>query len=1090
MAASVIVVFMVSGLTCGQTELYARHETLQATMLATRARLHAWQDQQDATRQAVRVGSWHAATLQPGETLQDLVSAWHTASLPVSEPGGATSRWTACAQDAAGNPLLAGAPDVLCTTVASDAPRVLTLELSRTEQYGGFAYRPPADNAGVQATDVLVWLGGQPVAVNNRLAGYERVSVAKRRGWHEAILVDVPLAAGDNRLVVTLSKRDRKNWFTRVGLHPDPIPALWAMLEHDFPRAQHRLLDAVHYSWFDSADGWFSPRAELRYERQLLEKLDADLGADGAAIAERRRQLTQANAAASDATWLDLCVTAAELAGRLRESDALQAAIAEIARAYPRDYPGQELLDTAVRLRQRCVDQSKTRLDPADPASRQIGRELEQLRDRALVADNPLLAGREVLFVKRAAFDSDHYYDEFNAGIKRFGSSFCVLSVDRSTVRDIAPSLSSGLIDRYDLSFDARRILFDYKRPLPEGYRIFEMQVDGTNVRQITTPPTDEERRIATYAAYSPDELAKHPGRYGHWTDDMHPCYLPDGRIAFTSTRSERSVLCGGHSLTVTNLYRVNADGSGLTQLSQGALSEFCPSVMNDGRLLYNRWEYVDKGAGAVQSLWAMCPDGSRSEEVYGDNITTPGVFNQARNIPGHNNLVVCLGCGHCPGNIGAIVLVDMLKDKRTETAMTALTPGCISKGNWGMRQYRNDRWLTDIHGPWYCDPYPLSSPTDTEIGGKFFLVSCNPDGEWNDPTAYGIYLLDVFGNRVLVHREPDNSCWQARPLEPRPTPPILSDRPAPQVASGPEPATILLSDVYQGLDGVPRGRVKYVRVMEQVARPWSVNIGYQADDSSPGQMVAISLYTHLSVKVLHGVVPVHEDGSAYFTVPAHRNIFLEALDENYMEIQRMRTFVNFQPGEQRSCIGCHEQRNQAPANHRLLALNGPPVAPVAQPGEVAPRPLHYPTDVQPILDRHCVSCHGAQDPAGGLELTGTLTSLFNRSYENMIARDLVGYIQEFIGPKPEGADAMGYAPAVPPYTYGSHRSKLVQVLRQGHYDVQLTREEMISLTTWVDSNAPYYGSYFGRRNLSHREDRDFRPVPTLESALGVRPLE
>ncbi len=120
--------------------------------------------------------------------------------------------------------------------------------------------------------------------------------------------------------------------------------------------------------------------------------------------------------------------------------------------------------------------------------------------------------------------------------------------------------------------------------------------------------------------------------------------------------------------------------------------------------------------------------------------------------------------------------------------------------------------------------------------------------------------------------------------------------------------------------------------------------------------------------------------------------------------------------------------------------------------------------------------------------MSGELTDLFCRSYENIIRKDLVGYIQEFIGPKPEGVDGMGYAAAVPPYTYGSHRSKLISVLHSGHHDVRLPREDFIRLATWVDANAPYYGTYFGRRNLVYRDRPDFRPVPTLESAWGVLP--
>ena len=693
----------------------------------------------------------------------------------------------------------------------------------------------------------------------------------------------------------------------------------------------------------------------------------------------------------------------------------------------------------AADLRGRFCRQAAQRLAPATEPSKGLLAEVRRLQRVALVDENPLLRGKKLLFVKRHTYDSNHYYDEFIAGLRQFGGNLCLLSLADGTVREIAPQLKEGIFDRYDLSFDARRIVFDYKPRKPEGFRIFEIGVDGAGLRQLTFPPADEPKRIAAYSEFSPEQLQADPGRYGHWTDDMHPCYLPDGRIVFTSTRSEHGVLCGGHSLTVTNLCRIDADGSRLRPLSQNALSEFCPTVMNDGRILYNRWEYVDKGAGAVQSLWSMCPDGSRSEAVYGANTGMPAVLNQARQVPGRNDLIVCLGAGHSPGNVGAILLVDRHKGKQSPAAMTALTPGSLPKGNWGLRQLRNGRWLADVYGPWYCDPAPLADSAHDGLAGKFFLVSGNPDKLWNDPTGFGIYLLDVFGNRVPIYADPDLSCFQAGGVR---TAARAAGDPDASPADGHDAgqATLVVSDVYQGLDGVAPGAVKYLRVMEQVPRPWSVAHGYCPNDSSPGQMVAVSLYTNLSVKVVHGIVPVHRDGSACFTVPARRNIYLQALNGDFLEIQRMRTFVNFQRGERRSCIGCHEHRNLAPANRRPLCLDFPPATLEPQPGETVPRPVHYATDVQPIFDRYCVSCHNAKKTEGHLDLSGELTTLFSRSYENIIHKDLVGYIQEFIGPKPEGADGMGYGPATPPYTFGSHQSKLIAVLRNGHHDVRLPR--------------------------------------------------
>ena len=203
-------------------------------------------------------------------------------------------------------------------------------------------------------------------------------------------------------------------------------------------------------------------------------------------------------------------------------------------------------------------------------------------------------------------------------------------------------------------------------------------------------------------------------------------------------------------------------------------------------------------------------------------------MFSQARRVPGRNDLIVCLGAGHSPFNVGAILLLDLRQEKRSEAAMTVLTPGSVPKGNWGLRQMRNGRWTIDVYGPWYADPFPLTDADAASVAGKFFLVSCNEDKLWNDPAAYGLYLLDVFGNRVPIYRDAAISCWQPRPVEPQPVPPVVagSSSIVESSAAGPPEATVVVADVYQGLAGVPRGTVKYLRVMEQVPRPWSVWLG------------------------------------------------------------------------------------------------------------------------------------------------------------------------------------------------------------------------------------------------------------------------
>jgi len=840
------------------------------------------------------------------------------------------------------------------------------------------------------------------------------------------------------------------------------------------------LLEYVDAAWFMNS-GWFASADNTRLEQQMLDRALEEIGPAAESLRRRRDALREAEASADDPRWLDLCVSAAEFRSGLKSIGCLEAAVKELAGTFRETYPGEAFLARLAELRQRLVQKAVGRYDPQEDASRQLAAELAAAKQQMLVQRNPWLEHAQLLFVKRHTYNSKHYYDDYQH-ISAWGGNLCLLSLSDGEVRELVPEFEGGVFDRYDLSFDAQRILFGYKRPKPEGFRIYEIGVDGSGLRQVSFPPEDEEERQAKYGNYERGADFYGLSGYRFWTDDMHPCYLPDGGICFASTRLQHSVLCASaHYLSTTNLFRMEADGSGLQPLSQGALSEFTPTVMEDGRILYNRWEYVYKGIGAVQPLWTMRPDGSGGEEFYGDNVANPGVFWQARQVPGRPNLVVSTGCGHEPLGIGSVVLIDLHKDKRTPHAMTSLTPDTRTEGLRGLYQKRNGQWnANDLYGPYYCDPYPLSD--------KFFLVACNPHGRYNDKSAYGIYLLDAFGNRVKVYDDPDISCWQPMLLHVRTVPPVAT-APTKTAAGDAKTATVFISDVHRGLNGVPPGTVKHIRVMEQIPRPWEAEMNREGDVGR-GHVPVVSMSTHIWIGVLHGVVPVDEDGSACFKVPAGRNIFFQALDEDFMEVQRMRTFVNFVPGEVRSCVGCHEARHQSPGNRTVLdALATAPV-PGPQPGDTGPRPLHYPTDVQPIFDRHCVSCHGGEKSHEEPNLSGEMTTHFNRSYESIISKQLISAIREWVpahGPCLPGGP-MEHVEAVAPYTYGSHQSKLVKVIREGHHDVQLDREEFIRLVTWIDCNAPFYGSYFGRRNLMYKNHPEFRPHPTWESACGIAP--
>ena len=653
----------------------------------------------------------------------------------------------------------------------------------------------------------------------------------------------------------------------------------------------------------------------------------------------------------------------------------------------------------------------------------------------------------KLLFIRRYTYQSTHIYTDHYDGSTLSGGNLCALSpvAPDGKVTELVPELCGGIIGNYDLSYDAKKVVFSFKAAPDKGYRIFEVGVDGQGLRLLTRDDPDEQLMCA---------------QYGHGYDDLDPCYLPNGDIVFTSTRSRRAVLCT-HNFTSTSLHVMDADGAHIRCISGNTINEFTPTVMHDGRVLYTRWEYVDKGAGDVQSLWSIRPDGSCASHVYKNNLSRPSAMMDARQIPGSNK-IVAIGAPHMPLAVGSVLLVDTHVSQQYATAMMNLTPEIGLPPHFG--------WKNPGAG-FYATPYPLSQ--------DLFLVSYYNGPNHNDPAGYGIYFFGSSGKRQFVYKDGKYSCFRPMPLRPRPVPSDVGVTEATHQVSECDEceagATLFLADVYQGMTGIERGRVKYLRVMEDVPKPWEASwVSPEQGDSIGMQHPAVSLGGHFAVKKVHGIVPVHEDGSAALIVPAHKNLYFQALDEHYMELQRMRTFVNLMPGETRSCIGCHESRKltATPRESSPSALKEAPRNLVPQPGDTGPRTVHYPTDVQPILDKHCISCHGPTAPAAKLDLSGELTTLFNRSYENLIGRNMVNKID--VTPR----DA--FIPAVPPLTFGSHRSKMIEKIRHkgSPCNMNLTLDEFVRLVTWIDANAPYYGIYEGKRNLKWKGAPGFRPTP------------
>ncbi|MHC4701203.1 MAG: HzsA-related protein, partial [Planctomycetota bacterium] len=405
--------------------------------------------------------------------------------------------------------------------------------------------------------------------------------------------------------------------------------------------------------------------------------------------------------------------------------------------------------------------------------------------------------------------------------------------------------------------------------------------------------------------------------------------------------------------------------------------------------------------------------------------------------------------------------------------------------------------------GNLYTHPYPVSDDT--------FLVSYKEDPAdhyKNVADAYSLYMIDTEGNHALIRADEKLSLWHPTPLVARKVPPRIQTATHPQYAADNE-GLCILADVYQGMEGVERGRIKWLRINEAIPRYWDTGRRWKSHASSSAWKAA------LWPRVQWGVVPVEADGSAYFKVPANRNIFFQALDENFMEVQRERTYVNYHPGEVRSCVGCHGRSSRtvhAASAQSTMAMSRPASTPQPQPCDLvenggdgrAQQVIHYTTDIQPIFSARCVSCHGNTDPAGDLKLTGDVTTFYNTSYEQLAQKQLAGPIVSEFTTFKRGDQGNYNGATLAPGSLGSHKSVLIAMLRDpdhpknalDDHSEMLDKYELMILCRWVDCNYQFYGGYYGRQHSAYAnadpkdpayDPADFRRKPLFEEAISTR---
>jgi len=690
-------------------------------------------------------------------------------------------------------------------------------------------------------------------------------------------------------------------------------------------------------------------------------------------------------------------------AGTEASFTALRQAIEDLCRTFPRDYPrGPEFLGRLDRLQKSLAEITK----PEDLVS--LIRDFEMLRREALIA-NPLVGGQPILYVVRPQYRS-HYHaidtlfhtGEFNVDrnvphSSLFEGGGAMKTIDLATGKvTTLVDVPEGVARDPDVHFDGKRIVFAMRRNIKEDYHIWEIGADGAGLKQLT---------------------------FAEGVSDFDPIYLPDDSIVFSSTREPKYNMCSRD--IAANIFRMEPDGANIHQITKNTLFDNHADLLPDGRILYARWEYVDRNFGDAHSLWTVGPDGTNQALFWGNNTASPGAVFNAHLIPGTHRVLCTLGPHH-DRLWGALGIIDpsLGMDGRGPILRT-WPPDAINLARAG------GPFDCDIYArvrPKYEDPWPLSA--------KHFLCSrMTGVGE-----QMGITLIDVFGNEILLHTE-GPGCYDPMPVGRRPRPPVIPPR---RDFSG-APGLLYVMDVYQGthMRGVERGTVKRLRVVESPEkRFWSAGSWNGQGYTAPGMN-----WHSLENKRILGTVPVEEDGSAYFVVPAERFVYFQLLDADGMMIQSMRSGTVLQPGERTGCIGCHEDRLTAPPNHRSLAMLRPPRK--LEPWHGPPRLFSYMAEVQPVFNRHCLGCHDyGKKGARKLILAPDRTTCFNASYNELWRRKYVRCV------------GGGPAPVQQAYSWGAHASKLVRTIRSGHNDVRLSPEELDRIVTWVDLNAPYYAHY------------------------------
>ena len=724
-----------------------------------------------------------------------------------------------------------------------------------------------------------------------------------------------------------------------------------------------------------------------------------------------------------------------------------------------------------------------------------LEKEIRALR-RKIIFSHPALNFDKLLASQRGLpyTYAPHMVDQYTGRCSRPGPGLVVIEDWKGTPRKIEPlkgKLPLGTVLNPDLHWDGDRVIFAFcdhtsKRP-PEAegvvaptvlveqargkvgdlirqfdpenpcykekgkaydptpvshlrYFIWEAAVDGSWVRQLTGTLSDP---METWG-----------GRQTVLIEDADPCYLPDGGFAFNSTRCQSFGRCHwGRYTPAFLIYRADGNGSNIRQLSFGEANEWEPAVLNDGRLAYTRWDYINRNAVWYQSLWTMKPDGTGTAHFYGHYTMHPGIQTEVQPIPG-THVVVATAAAHHFITAGSLITIDTRKGEDGPEPLTRVTPEIP----WP----ESEGW--DLRGC-FASPYPVN---DT-----LFFASFSPEkllvpesqrtsqwGQWPSNKAFGLWLVDTLGGRELVYQDQVIGTFTPIPIRKRPRPPVIPSV-LPPADKAPDFGVCYVDNVYDCREPLEKGSIRHLRLNQLFNQPAAKR---ETRNAGPD----LEIY-----KRPLGIVPVAADGSASFRIPAGVPIQLQALNAEGMAVFTMRSFIYAQKGEVLGCAGCHEDKMRIRPPQELTKRRQI-VDPLPVPKLEYPGAFSFVKTVQPVFDRHCIRCHGLPHPdEDGKELMSLVGS---NAYLHLIERRLVSWAESY---KETGASKTN--------DYFAIASSLTATLKKGHQGVKLSKDDWDALIVWMDLNVPQHGDGGYGFNRDDRRKPDPEGERRLRTAIEMR---